>query len=376
MSDQPPYPSEPPRAPDAQPPSAPQPPSGARPPVPPVPPPPGGPAGPAHPPTTASPALPPYAAGGHGASPAAAPPAPPQHGYGQLPGGAYPPPGGYAPPVGYPQHGAGAPPYAASYGMPGTPPPGESKGLAITAFVLGIVGMLGAMTVAWIPVVGFGALLVPLVALVLSIYALAKRKPGKGFSVTGLVLGALALLTGGLLATVSTVLLASFTNAASERAGSPFSPGLPSDPAAPADPREPYSTTETIALGTPFEVTTDEGTSVVTINDMAYSSEPLPGTGLEPLSEAFLVLDVTWEVVDGEVAFVDAYELLELTDGMGEWYYSELDFDGMLSADDLAEGDVAEGFAVFDVDPADGPFLLDIYSESHDLVFRGALPSS
>jgi hypothetical protein len=62
-----------------------------------------------------------------------------------------------------------------------------SKGLGIAALVLGIV----AFVFSWIPILG---LLIALSAVVLGILALVKRQP-KGFSITGMSLGAFALIS-------------------------------------------------------------------------------------------------------------------------------------------------------------------------------------
>lgn len=85
------------------------------------------------------------------------------------------------------------------------PGPQSSKGLAITALVLGIAAVL----TAFIPVVGavFG-----IAAIVLAVLAL-KRRQSKGLSVTGLVLGALSTITS-LIVTFALVLAGSLFGAA------------------------------------------------------------------------------------------------------------------------------------------------------------------
>jgi hypothetical protein len=86
-----------------------------------------------------------------------------------------PPPGWYPPPAGYP---------------PAYPPPGRSNGLAIASLVVGIVGL----ALCWIPFVGAG---LPVVALGLGAAGLGRTRgtgPGRGPGIAGVVLGVLGLL--------------------------------------------------------------------------------------------------------------------------------------------------------------------------------------
>ena len=72
-----------------------------------------------------------------------------------------------------------------------------SMGLAITAFVLSILGFL----TSWI---GIGILLA-LVALVLAIVSLSKRLGGKGLSIAAIVISGLALVSGFILLAITIV---------------------------------------------------------------------------------------------------------------------------------------------------------------------------
>ena len=138
-----------------------------------------------------------------------------QQGYGQPAGQqGYGQPGGqqqYGQPTGqqgYGQQGYGQPagqqgygqPYAGQqqYGQPGYAgqQPPRTNGLAVAAFVVGLLSIL----VAWIPVVGIAGIVGGIVAVVLGIMALsrARKSPvgGRGLGIAGLVLGALSVLLG------------------------------------------------------------------------------------------------------------------------------------------------------------------------------------
>ncbi|MGJ0203087.1 DUF4190 domain-containing protein [Leucobacter sp. gxy201] len=108
-------------------------------------------------------------------------PAPAFAGAPQAPGG----PGSPGAPGG---PGAPRPPYG--------PAPAASKGLAITALILGIVGVVGGLIFGWLPFVGgIITILVGAAAVVLGFIALNKRQ-SKGMSLTGLIMGGVAVLIG------------------------------------------------------------------------------------------------------------------------------------------------------------------------------------
>jgi len=130
-----------------------------------------------NPPPPGSGAFPPPTGGGY--------PPPPGGGYGPpAPGGYPPPPGGYAPPPG-------------SWGGPGgygPPPPGygpqQSKGLAVAALVLGIVGVVTFFL--------FVGGLLGIVALVLGIVAIRQTRKGQAggqsMAIAGTILGGAAIV--------------------------------------------------------------------------------------------------------------------------------------------------------------------------------------
>lgn len=95
-----------------------------------------------------------------------------------------------APPAGQPA--APAAPQAPAPGQPagyGVPAP-QPKGLAITALILGIVGLI----FSWVPVLG---LVLGIVAVILGIMALKKMQP-KGLGLTGLITGGIAVILGAI----------------------------------------------------------------------------------------------------------------------------------------------------------------------------------
>lgn len=97
----------------------------------------------------------------------------------------------------YPPSGHPYPSNAHAYSAgPQHTPPQKTSGMAIAAFVVGIVSFL----LAWIPVVNFVAIIGGLVALVLGILAINQARKGqvggKGLAIAGVVLAALAVLIG------------------------------------------------------------------------------------------------------------------------------------------------------------------------------------
>lgn len=68
--------------------------------------------------------------------------------------------------------------------------PSSSKGMAVTALILGIVAIVGSP----IPFLNFGSPAFGIVALILGIIVIVKKKPGKGMGMTGLILGAVSIV--------------------------------------------------------------------------------------------------------------------------------------------------------------------------------------
>lgn len=134
----------------------------------------GFPAGPAAAPQSA-PATPPYAAGAAAGSPST--PVPP---YGASAVSPYP--GAQYPGQGY------AAPYTA-YAAP-VAPPRPGRAISLTAGWLAIAGA----ALALIPFVGLLTWLLPLAAVIVGIVALARRAEGRGWAITGVVLGVLGML--------------------------------------------------------------------------------------------------------------------------------------------------------------------------------------
>jgi hypothetical protein len=97
--------------------------------------------------------------------------------------------------------GAGVGPYALGDAVPGSafaPAPPRRNGLALTAFVVGLVSIL----VCLIPLVNVLSVLGGLVAVVVAIVALRRLTPGvtgKGFAIAGLVLGAISAVVAALM---------------------------------------------------------------------------------------------------------------------------------------------------------------------------------
>lgn len=114
--------------------------------------------------------------------------------YGAQPYGASHAPYGGQQPYGGQPHAPGDP--AQQYGGYPTynaPPPSTTNALAITGFVLAVLGLLGC----WIPGVNFFAVVLGVAGLVLGIVGLLqvkKGKSGKGLALSAIVVGALAVV--------------------------------------------------------------------------------------------------------------------------------------------------------------------------------------
>lgn len=327
-------------------------------------------------------ALPPYAPAQQQSYPGAVPTE--AYTAGGYPGAPYP---AGAPYAGAPYAGApygGAPYGGAPYGgVPVAPPNQPGKGLAITALVLGILGFLGAL----IPFGIFLAGLLLLAAVVLGIIALVRRAPGKPMAIAGIALGGLGLVAG-IVSTVATVgflatqmptmiqqecerqglspeecqAIAEGSGGGQDPSDEPAGPGAAGD-AAPLE------------VGTPFEVAMAEGTARVTVTSVTMSPS-LPGVDQTPQNGAFLLVDMTWEVASGSLSYVDGYDFVELTNGGGDWFFGEYGFEGYLQSDALETGGTVQGLVAFDVDPAAGPFILEIYDEDYELAYRGQVPAT
>ncbi|WP_447925695.1 hypothetical protein [Georgenia muralis] len=158
-----------------------------------------------------------------------------RQGYGQEPYGqpysGQQPRSGQQPYTGQQAYGQGYG-YQQQYGQP-TGQPQRTNGLAVAAFVVGLLSIL----VAWIPVVGIAGIIGGIVAVVLGIMAMTKANKGqaggKGLGIAGLVLGVLSVLLG---LVVSVILGAALTAFQESDLGAP-EPVVEEEPAqeAPAD---------------------------------------------------------------------------------------------------------------------------------------------
>jgi len=105
----------------------------------------------------------------------------------------YPPPGS----GGYPPYGSGGyPPPPGGYGQPAWQESPKGRGLAVTALVLGILGLVTAVTVA-------GGILFGLIAFIVGLVALVKARRG---SAGGPVMAGIGTVLG-LLAVVAAIVL-------------------------------------------------------------------------------------------------------------------------------------------------------------------------
>ncbi|GAA3650464.1 DUF4190 domain-containing protein [Microbacterium marinilacus] len=337
-----------------------------------------------------------------GASPEgypAAAPLPPYAATPQDPGTQQGYPGGPASPYGSAPYGGapyGGSPYGgAPYGGAPSGPPSPGKGLAITALVLGIVGMLG-IVVALIPFFGFIALLVPLAAIVVGLIALVRKRPGKGLAITGTVLGGVALILCALTTTLTTSAVVRFaedsgsimqeicddaglTEAECEEMQQPG--GVPSDEGSEPEGSGDAPVTSTgqlaadaIVVGEAFEVELDGAVVAVTIDSVDTTTEALPGDPMGGDGE-YLVLDTTWEVTSGSLATLEGYYNTTLLYGeYGMPAMPVIFFDDALAAEDVQAGDVVAGLIAYDISDADAPFVLTINDEALDDVFAGEVP--
>jgi hypothetical protein len=146
------------------------------------------------------------------------------HGGPAGPYGTYPPPGVGAPRQAYP----GAPPtWDAPQPWGGPPrPPAQSNGLAVTALVLAVVGVV----CAFIPFAGiFLAWVFVVPALILAIIAVARRGSGRGLAITALVVAG----GGGLIAVLWSagyLFLGSFIGGIDDSSSGPYGDGSESAP--------------------------------------------------------------------------------------------------------------------------------------------------
>jgi hypothetical protein len=73
--------------------------------------------------------------------------------------------------------------------------------MSVAALVLAILGLV----ICWIPYVGFLGVLMGIVALILGIISMKSAKGNKGLGIVGLVVGAIALIVGGVVQTLTVI---------------------------------------------------------------------------------------------------------------------------------------------------------------------------
>ncbi|MDQ0744350.1 hypothetical protein QFZ62_001658 [Clavibacter sp. B3I6] len=208
------------------------------------------------------------------------------------------------------------PPYAPS--APAAPAGG--KGLAIASLIVAIVAFLGA----FIPFLNYVVFIPAVVAIVLAIVALAKRKAGRPLALTGLIVGALALILSIVLAVVYTVGFAAAVSESlprseggSEASAAPLDEGQTEEEAGPAvgtrDNPAPIGTVVTgLAGGTPeWEVTLGtpvlEANAAVTAENMF--NDPAP-EGMQyamvPVTATYVGTESASPMFEIQVEFVSA----------------------------------------------------------------------
>ena len=73
--------------------------------------------------------------------------------------------------------------------------------MSVAALVLAILGLV----ICWIPYVGFLGVLSGIVALILGIVSMKSPAGNKGLGIVGLVVGAIALIVGGIVQTLTVI---------------------------------------------------------------------------------------------------------------------------------------------------------------------------
>ncbi|MCK9459243.1 MAG: hypothetical protein M0R80_06355 [Proteobacteria bacterium] len=73
--------------------------------------------------------------------------------------------------------------------------------MSVAAMVLAILGLV----ICWIPYVGFLGVLLGIVALILGIVSMKSPSGNKGLGIVGLVIGAIVLIVGGIVQTLTVI---------------------------------------------------------------------------------------------------------------------------------------------------------------------------
>lgn len=170
---------------------------------------------------------------------------------------------------------------------PTSPSPGTTNGLAIAAMVVGIVAFVSG----WIPFWGF---LAGAAAVVLGIIAL-KKPTGKGFSITGIITGGLAVLSS-LIATAFFIITLVAGTAILGEAGNQLQQQSQQSQEM-IDAKKDFAKGETATFGT-LEVKVNS----VTRNHVPTESFYQPEEGNE-----YIVLNVTVKNIGSEAEYISPY---------------------------------------------------------------------
>lgn len=326
----------------------------------------------------AAPIVPPVGGdGGPAAYPPAAPPYPGQDAYRNQ--GGYPVPGAYPGQPnagGYPGEAPGAQnAYPGQSSYPGQAPyPGQTAAPAgpKKMSVLGLVGLgLAALglILAFIPVTlpfAWFLLAAGFIVSLISLFLKGTKWPG----ITGLGVSVL----GGIVAIVVSIIFVLAVAGTVRPVTLPdYDEGTSQSPAPETDDTGDAGTGEVAegTLGEPVAVPQLSGTAEVTIRSATFG--PTNGTDFEAANGGYLVIDVTWETLDGMTYVNPVYFSVETADG------TEGDYDvfgeATLASSEQNAGTSAEGTVSFDV--AESPsYVIVITNEMLQEVARVTVEAS
>lgn len=242
--------------------------------------------------------------------------------------GAYPTAGAYPATGAYPAAGAYSP--SGAYGAPVAAAPKKLSVLGIVGLGLAVLGTI----LACIPVISlFGWILLPagFIVSLISLFLKGTKWPG----ITGLAVSVLGTIIAAIMGLVFWGLLfASQVDTLPETF-----PSSPSDSGStPADVAEGV-------LGEPVTVAQMSGSAEMTITSATWSATN--DTSFEPSNGGYLVIDVSWETLDGTSYVNPLYFSVETADGTE----GDLDIfgDATLEGGELTAGQSTQGTVSFDV---------------------------
>lgn len=307
----------------------------ATPPVPPVPP-------------VGAPAYPGAAAPAYPASVGAYPPAT----------AAYPPAGGgYASPGAY---AAGGYPASAPYSAPAPTGPTKISVLGLVGLGLAALGLILAFIPFTLPF-SWILLAAGFILSLISLFLKGKKWPG----ITGLgvsVLGAIVAFIMGF------VFLFSLANQIEDSIPDPM-PTFDSGPDDGADDGTDDGTSPTEvaegSMGEPVTVKQLGGTGEITVNSASWSATN--NSGFDPTNGGYLLVDLTWETLDGTTYVNPLYFSIETSDGTAGDY--DIFGDATLESSELPAGQSTQGTVSFDVAQS-GSYVIIITDELFQEVAR------